>query len=54
MSKRTFWTEKIVKLSDVSTTLTALNLKNNHFKLLPVGDDHAMIVYIEKEISNVE
>lgn len=54
MPKRTVWNDTIVKRSETAKTLTALNLQGNKFKLVPIGTNHVMIIYVEKEIPNVE
>lgn len=54
MAKRTIWSDKVVKQSEVAATLTALNLPENKFKLVPINTNHVMIIYVEKEIPNVD
>jgi hypothetical protein len=54
MVKRIFWKQMVVREADLSARLTSLNFQPGKFVLtyLPLGK--ILIVYVDKEIKNVE
>lgn len=54
MGKRTIWKQAIVPEARLSSWLTTHNLQPNKFKLLHMQPGTVIVVYIEKEIANVE
>jgi len=55
MPKRTIWKQaSFTREEDVAPYLTAHNLQPNKFKLVGLGRGRILLVYVEKEIPNVE
>jgi hypothetical protein len=54
MPKRIFWKTMVVPQESLSSRLTSLNFQPNKFTLTALPDGNILIVYVEKEIPNVE
>lgn len=54
MVKRLFWKQMVVGEEELADRLTNLNLQPNKFKILHLGEREVLVVYIEREIKNVD
>lgn len=54
MPKRIIWKQMIIQRGKLADTLTALNFQPGKFQITDVGSGNILVVYVEKEIPNVE
>ena len=54
MPKRIFWKQMIIQRGKLATTLTTLNLQPRQFQITDVGSGNILVLYVDKEIPNVE
>ena len=54
MPKRIFWKQIVVSQDQLADRLTALNFQPNKFHLVYVDFERILIVYVDKEVPNVE
>lgn len=54
MPKRIFWKQMVVQRGKLADTLTALNFQPGKFQITDVGSGNILILYVDKEIQNVD
>ena len=54
MGKRTIWKHTILSVNDIANWLTTHNLKQNKFHLCNLTEDVVLVVYVDKEVPNVD
>lgn len=54
MPKRIHWRQMLVPVDQVAGRLTTYNLQPGKFQITALNDEMVLIVYVEKEIANVE
>lgn len=54
MPKRMIWKQMYVSTTDLAARLTTLNFQPNKFHITALNDEVVLVVYVEKEIPNVE
>lgn len=54
MPKRIFWKQMIVGTEELASRMTALNFQPRKFKIIYIGQSEVLVLYVDKEIANVE
>lgn len=54
MPKRIFWKQMIIGTEELADRLTTLNFQPGKFKIIYLGDYEVLVLYVEKEVPNVD
>lgn len=54
MPKRIIWKQMYISTDKLADRLTTLNFQPNKFHITALNDEVVLVVYVEKEIPNIE